>query len=298
MQHQEAINELKTLHDIIRWGVTEFNKAELHFGHGTNNAWEEALVLAFHVLHLPPDTNDSVMDSRLTTTEKKAILDLFQQRIEQRIPSAYLTHKAYFAGLEFYVDQNVLIPRSPFAELIENQFQPWIDPNNVHRILDLCTGSACIAIASAYAFPEADIDAIDISSDALNVAKVNVDKHHLEQSVHLIQSDLFEAVGDKQYDVIVSNPPYVSQQEMTELPAEYAHEPSLGLEAGTKGLDLVDTILKQAKNHLTKQGILMVEVGNTQIAVEQAYPDLPFTWLDFERGGEGVFLLTKEQLEQ
>jgi ribosomal protein L3 glutamine methyltransferase len=289
--------ELKTIRDYIRLAVSRFNAAGLYYGHGTDNAWDEAVALVLHTLHLPHDISPAILDANLLEDEKKKLHELIITRAEKRIPVPYLTHEAWFSGLPYYVDDRVLIPRSPIAEMIEAQFSPWIDADNVHHILDLCTGSGCIAIACAKAFPDAEVDALDISVDALAVAKINVLKHAVEDQVHLLQSDLMSAIApQKKYDIIVSNPPYVSTQEMFDLPAEYQHEPELALAAGVQGLDIAVRILKDAKQYLQPHGILIVEVGNSEYALQELYPDLPFTWLEFERGGGGVFMLNAEQL--
>ncbi|HLB57450.1 MAG TPA: 50S ribosomal protein L3 N(5)-glutamine methyltransferase, partial [Gammaproteobacteria bacterium] len=230
--------ELYTIRDFIRWAVSQFNEAGLFFGHGTDSAWDEAIALILPTLHLSHSINPAVLDARLTPKERETVNKLIHRRVEERIPVPYLTHEAWFAGLSFYVDERVLIPRSPIAELIENQFQPWIEPDTVDTILDLCTGSGCIAIACAKSFPESTVEASDISAEALAVAKINVLRHHLEDQVHLYQSDLFEQLPqqkEKKYDIIVSNPPYVDAIDLAELPAEYRHEPSLGLAAGQDG---------------------------------------------------------------
>lgn len=292
----EAISELRTLLDVLRWGMSQFNQANLHFGHGTDNAWDEALMLALSALHLDDTIKPKCLHARLTKTERQSIIDLYRQRIEKRIPAAYLTHHMRFAHLDFYVDERVLIPRSPIAELIENHFSPWIAEEQVRRVLDIGTGSGCIAIACSYAFPEAEIDAVDISEDALAVARINVDQLQGDDRIHLIHSDLFAALEGNKYDIIVSNPPYVSPEEMSTLPEEYYHEPEKALRVSDQGLVIVIKILKQAKEYLNEEGILIVEVGNSQDALCERFPEIPFTWLEFERGGEGVFLLTAEQL--
>jgi ribosomal protein L3 glutamine methyltransferase len=288
--------DLKTIRDFIRIATSQFNAAGLYYGHGTDNAWDEAIALVLHTLHLPHDINPTVLEARLLQDEKSILAELIDLRVKKRIPVPYLTHEAWFSGLPYYVDERVLIPRSPIAELVENHFQPWIDIVNVHNILDLCTGSGCIAIACAKVFPDAMVDASDISADALAVAKINMLKHAVEDQVHLVESDLYTDLPEKKYDIIVSNPPYVSTEEMIGLPSEYHHEPKLGLEAGKSGLDFAIRILRHASNYLQPHGILVVEVGNSEYALAESFPDVPFTWLEFERGGGGVFLLTAEQL--
>lgn len=292
----EAIVELYTLRDMLRWIVSQFYAANLFFGHGTDNAWDEAVAIVLYALHLPPDITSQILDARLTTNERRKIVRLVLRRIKERIPSAYITHEAWFAGLPFFVDERVLIPRSPIAELIEQHFSPWIADEQISRILDLGTGSGCIAIACALTFPEVKVDAADVSPAALEVAKLNVDKHNVGEQIRLVQSDLFAELQHEKYDIIISNPPYVSTQEVAELPEEYHHEPILGLVAGKEGLDFAIKILNEAAKHLTDNGILIVEVGNSEHSLVEKYPQIPFTWLEFQRGGGGVFLLTKKQL--
>lgn len=288
---------LVTVADWVRWGTSEFNRAGLHFGHGSDNAWDEALHLVLHALHLTHDCSPDVYHAKLLPEERERVYAVLQERLVNRIPAAYLTKRARFAGIDFYVDKRVIIPRSPIAELLEHRFAPWWpDEKPAQRILDLCTGSGCLAIAIAYAFPEADIDAVDIDTDALAVARVNVDNCQLEQRLQLIQSDVFDAVANSRYDIIISNPPYVSDEEYQQLPQEYQHEPKHSLLAEEEGLAIVARILTQAKQHLNPGGLLIVEVGNSQQELLQRYPTLPFVWPEFKRGGSGVFILTAEQL--
>jgi len=291
-----AVDELDSLADYVRWGVSRFREAELYFGHGTDNALDEVFYLVRYALHLPHDIPQYMIEARLTREERKAVVSLLQRRIETRQPAPYLTHEAWFAGLPFYVDERVLIPRSPIAELIEAGFAPWVDASKVTRILDLCTGGGCIAIASALAFPFAQIDATDLSADALAVAEKNVERHQVGDHLTLYQGDLFAGVEGQRYDIIVSNPPYVDAEDMAALQQEYHHEPELALASGQDGLDITRRILQRAGDYLTSEGILIVEVGNSAPALVEAYPQLPFTWLEFERGGTHVFLLTAEQL--
>jgi ribosomal protein L3 glutamine methyltransferase len=294
---REIATDLITLRDLIRWGTSQFNAAELSYTHGMPSAIDEAAYLCLSALHLPPDFSADYFDCVLTMEERLNVLNLFEQRIIQRKPSAYITNEAWFSGLSFYVDERVLIPRSPIAELIQQQFSPWVQAENVEAILDLCTGSACIAIACADAFEYAQVDASDVSTDALAVAEINRQNHGLENRVNLIESNLFESIPAKCYDVIVSNPPYVSEAEMTQLATEFEHEPgSLALMAGKDGLDLVLPMLHRAADYLTDDGILIVEVGYSQSTLERVLPTVPFLWIDFEFGGEGVFLLTHSQL--
>ena len=296
--HETQHPELETIRDLVRWGASRFQQAGLTFGHGTDNAFDEALVLVAHALHLPLQFPPQYLAARVTAREREETLALIRERIETRKPAAYLTHEAWFAGLPFFVDERVLVPRSPLAEWIERGFQPWLQPDSVQSVLDLCTGSGCIAIACAHAFEQAHVDAADISDEALAVARVNVERHHLQDWVRLVKSDLFEGLGGARYQLIISNPPYVSAGEMALLPEEYRHEPSLGLAAGDEGLDVVIRILAQAGQHLEPDGILVVEVGNSQQALAEAFPEVPFLWLDFERGGHGVFLLDVQQVQQ
>lgn len=293
----KAAPELSTILDFWRYGISKANEHEIVYGHGTDNAEDDIWSLIAATLSLPFDVNSLFLQARLSADEKTNLMDRFVARIIKRIPAPYILQEANFCGLSFFVDERVLIPRSPIAELIQQQFSPWVDPDSVTRILDLCTGSGCIAIACCEAFPDAVVDAVDVSTQALEVALINQKRHHLEERLNLILSDCWENVGQGQcYDIIVSNPPYVGDEEMSTLPAEYLHEPELALRATNNGLAVVDKILIHAHHYLSEQGILVVEVGNSQDAVIEAYPELPFVWLDFENGGDGIFLLTAEQL--
>ena len=295
---REIANDLVTLRDLIRWGTSQFNAAELSFVQGMPTAIDEAVYLCLSALHLPPDFSVEYFDCVLTMEERLHVLDFFQQRIEQRKPAAYITNEAWFSGLSFYVDERVLIPRSPIAEMIEQQFSLWISPDQVNNILDLCTGSGCIAIACTYAFDEAQVDASDISAEALAVAEINRQNYALEERLKLIESNLFESIPEKRYDIIVSNPPYVSAEEMAQLTAEFEFEPgSMALAAGETGMDIVLPMLIQAGDYLNDEGILVVEVGYSKPILEKLLPEVPFFWVDFEFGGDGVFVLTAKQLE-
>lgn len=287
---------LLTIRDYIRWAASRFSEAKLFYGHGTSTALDDACALILPTIYQPYDLAENYFDAVLTEAERSKIIALVERRISEKIPVAYLTHQAIFAGLSFYVDERVLIPRSPIAELVESQFSPWVDPEQVNRILDLCTGSGCIAIACAYAFPDTTIDAVDLSTDALQVAQENIIKHNLDKNLTLVQSDLFHALENNKYDLIVSNPPYVCQAEWQQLPAEYHYEPQIGFDGGLSGLDIVIRILAEAGKYITEQGILVVEVGSSAETLQQRFPEIPFYWLDFERGGDGVFLLTAEQV--
>lgn len=290
--------ELSTVLDFLRFSLSCSINAHLYYGHGTDNAWDDMRSLILRSLSLPYDVDPHLLNGRLTTSEKKHLCQQLEKRINQRMPVPYLIKEAYFCDLPFYVDERVLIPRSPIAELIKDQFSPWIDADKVHRILDLCTGSGCIAIACCYAFPDAYVDAVDISSEALAVAAINREQLDVEEQLTLIESDCFNKVPKERYDLIVSNPPYVGKEEMQTLPDEFRHEPVLALETSNNGLAIVETILKQARNYLTEHGVLIVEVGNSEEALGDAYPYVPFTWLEMSHGGQGVFLLTKQQLDE
>jgi ribosomal protein L3 glutamine methyltransferase len=292
---QEAIEELKTVHDFLRWGVSRFNASDIYYGHGTDNPWDECLSLVSFALNMPPQLNAEILASNLTLSERGSIVDLICQRISTKKPAAYLTNLAYFVDLPFYVNESVLVPRSPIGELIRNQFDGLINhaPN---RIMDLCTGSACIAIACAYAFPEAQVDALDISPEALSIADENIHRLDVADRVIPIMSDVFSGVSGQQYDLIVSNPPYVDAEDIDDMPEEFHHEPEIGLASGNDGLDITRTILAEAADHLTENGVLIVEVGNSMIQLQAEFPQVAFNWIEFEYGGLGVFSLTKAQL--
>lgn len=302
-QAQQAVNELRTLQDMLRWSVTAMHQADIYFGHGLADAFDEALLLATHALHLPWDVDARWHSCALTQAERQAIANLVLTRIQEKVPAAYLTGVAWFSGLPFLVDERVLIPRSPIAQMIEQQFKPWwqgrLDEQGKpapQRILDLCTGSGCLGILAAKAFPDAEVELLDLSLDALQVAEANIEQHQLQDRVTAFQSDLFSAATGR-YDLIISNPPYVDAEDMASLPDEYLHEPAMALAAGDDGLDLVRIMLKQARQFLTDDGLLVVEVGNSWPALVAAYPQLPFEWPSFERGGHGVFVLQASQLD-
>ena len=293
----EAVTELRTIGDMLRWAVSRFNDSNLYYGHGTDNAWDEAISLVLHALHLPDELGQQVVHCNLTSTEKHKIVDLIIRRIRERLPVPYLTNVARFSGLDFFVDERVLVPRSPIAEMIANGFSPWLYNKPVTRILDLCTGSGCIAIACAYEFEQAEVDAVDISQDALDVAQINIENLGVMDRVFPIQSDVFAAIPvGPQYDLIVSNPPYVDQDDLDDMPEEYHHEPALGLASGRDGLDLTKRILAHAADYMTENALLVVEVGNSMVHLIEQFPDAPFTWVNFENGGDGVFVLTRDQL--
>lgn len=290
-------SQLHTLRDLLRFAVSQFNKAGLYFGHGSANAYDEAAYLILKSLYLPLDQLDSFLDARVTTDECDHVLKVIECRVKDRIPAAYLTHEAWLGEYSFYVDERVIIPRSFIAELLQTQLSPWIiDPDAATIALDLCTGSGCLAILMAHSFPNATIDAADISVQALAVAHKNIQDYGLKERIDLIESNLFSALQKKRYDLIISNPPYVNAESMAQLPQEYQHEPENALASGADGLDATRQILQQAAKHLTDNGILIVEIGHNRAALEQAYPKLPFTWLETSAGDEFVFLLQRDQL--
>lgn len=295
-KHDDIIKQLTTIRDYARWSMGRFTAAQLYYGHGTDNAWDEAITLIFHLLNLPPEAGAHVLDSVLTKRERQLILRVVETRCHDRLPLPYITNTAWFAGMPFVVDERVLIPRSPIAELIESGFAPWVR-HPIASVLDLCTGSGCIGIACAEYLDAERVDLSDCSVDALEVARQNIAKHQLGERVKLIQSDLFDDISDR-YDLIVSNPPYVDSADLASMPAEYHHEPRMALEAGQDGLDCARKILASAAEHLTENGMLVMEVGNSWTALEQAYPAVPFTWIEFERGGHGVCVLSRQELQQ
>ncbi len=294
-EHAPAAN---TVAAYIAHAAERLEGAGVFFGHGTDNAYDEAAELVFFGANLRHEDAERVYEQPLTSVERERIDALIEQRVQSRIPAAYLTQRMWFAGHEFYVDERVLIPRSPIAELIEARFAPWVDAERVQAVLDIGTGSGCIAIAAALALPQARVDAADISEDALAVARINIEKHQLADRVRTIRSDVYAGLGEARYDIILTNPPYVGREEMAELPDEYRREPELGLFGGDDGLDIVRRILAGAYSRLQPGGILIGEVGNTEVALEAAFPDVPFIWLEFERGGGGVFVLTYEELQR
>ncbi|QEM81014.1 50S ribosomal protein L3 N(5)-glutamine methyltransferase [Halomonas binhaiensis] len=288
---------LITLRDCLRWATSEFHLAGLTYSHGTDSAWDEAVALILGALHLPWDVDPSVQEARLLPMERERIVSLVRARISDRRPLPYLLGEAFFAGLSFVVDERVLIPRSPIAELIEDGFQAWFPEEPPARILDLCTGSGCIGIAAAHYLATAEVDLADISQDALAVARANISRHDVGRRVRAVHSDVFDGLQGQRYDLIVSNPPYVDARDLANMPAEFRHEPGLALGAGDDGLDIVRRILREAREHLTDRGVLIVEVGNSDHHLEKAFPEVPFLWLEFERGGQGVFALAADELD-
>lgn len=287
-----AKTELLTVRDYIRYAVSRFNAAGLFFGHGSDNAWDEAVYLTLHTLNLPLDRLEPFLDARLLPHEREQLLDIYTRRCQDRLPAAYLTHEAWLGEHRFYVDDRVIVPRSFIAELLDEQLAPWIDdPWAIESALDLCTGSGCLAILTALAFPNAEVAAVDLSPDAIAVAERNVADYSLYDRIELIQSDAFQNLAGRKFDLIVSNPPYVNAESVARLPPEYLHEPELALGSGDDGLDFTRIILREARKHLTDHGILVVEIGHNREALEAAYPTLPFTWLDTAAGDEYVFLL-------
>jgi ribosomal protein L3 glutamine methyltransferase len=294
----EALKVLTTVRDLVRWGASEFEREGLSYGHGFATALDEARYLTLHALALPYDLGDDYLDAVLTLAEREQVIEILQLRVSSRRPAAYISREAWFCGLSFYVDERVLVPRSPMAELLANHFEPWVESQRVHRILDLCCGSGCIGIAAQYQFPDAEVCMSDLSTDALEVAAINLQRHDLDGVIELYQSDLFANIPAQQFDIIVSNPPYVDAEDMAALSDEFRAEPELGLAAGEDGLALVERILESALDYLSADGALFIEVGNSQAAMEQKYDFLPMTWVDFEMGGAGVCCIHAEDLRQ
>ena len=291
----KVAHELHSIQDFLRWTYSVFNRADIYYGQGYDNAWDESLQLVLGGLQLPLDLPTELFQSRLTPSEKETLVQLVLARIQQRVPVAYLTNSAWFCGHEFYVDERTIIPRSPISALIQDRFEGLLDAVP-QRILDLCTGGGCIAIACAYAFPEAEVDAVDLSFDALNVAEINIERHQLAHRVFPIQSDLFANIEGQKYDLIVTNPPYVDEEDLAEMPEEFHFEPELALGSGMDGLDITKQILKQAPNYLTENGLLVCEVGNSMVSLIEQYPEVPFEWVDLKNGGLGVFALRYKEL--
>jgi ribosomal protein L3 glutamine methyltransferase len=292
-----AVTELHTIRDWLRFAVSQFEASDIFFGHGTDNAYDEAFWLIMSALHLPHDTLNNFLDARLTTAERQKLAGFIDQRVTEHKPTAYLVKEAWLQGFKFYVDERVIVPRSFIAELLSEDLSPWIEyPEMIESAADICTGSGCLGILLANSFPNAAIDVIDISPDAIDVAKINISNYGLQDQITAIQSDMFTALQGKKYDLIISNPPYVDAPSMAELPAEYRNEPQLALGSGTAGLDHTHTILREAANYLNDDGLLIVEIGHNRDALLEAYPKLPFTWLEVSSGNEFVFLLTKSQL--
>lgn len=291
-------NKFSTIRDLLRYAVTRFNTAKLFFGHGSSNALDEAAYLILHTLKLPLDKLDPFLDAHLLPEEVKSILDVIDQRTVERLPAAYITNEAWLGGYRFYVDPRAIVPRSFIAELIPEQFSPWVDdPESITQILELCTGSGCLPIMLADAFQNAQVDAVDISPDALAVARRNVEEYELQDRIALIESDLYDKVPDKKYDLIITNPPYVNTGSMDRLPEEYRREPQIALAGGADGMDLVRKIVAGAAERLTMHGILMVEIGHERAHAEAAFPDLELTWLTTSAGDDMIFLLTADQLK-
>jgi len=295
--HTTASTELLTIRDWLRYAVSQFEASDIFYGHGTDNAYDEAVWLVMSALHLPMDTLNNFFDARITIAERSKLSQLLEQRISSHTPTAYLVKEAWLQGLKFFVDERVLVPRSFIAELLNDDLSPWIEyPELVESAADICTGSGCLGIMLASAFPNAAVDVVDISTDALDVANINIANYGLEDQITAIQSDMFTALKGRKYDVIISNPPYVDAPSMAELPAEYRNEPKIALGSGNDGLDHTHTLLREAGHYLNENGILIVEIGHNRDALQAAYPNIAFNWLEVSSGNEFVFLLTKAQL--
>lgn len=291
-------SELLTLRDLIRYGVSRLRESGVALGHGSDNAWDEAVYLVLHALHLPLDTLDPFLEARVLPDERACVLDLIDRRVTERLPAAYLTNEAWLCGHRFYVDARVIVPRSPIAELLAQGLAPWVEPDGVQAALDMCTGSGCLAILAALAFPQAQVDAVDVSADALEVARRNVADYGLQDCLALHRSDLFDQLPARAYDVIVCNPPYVNSASMAVLPDEYRHEPALALAGGADGMDLVRRILAAAPAYLAPRGVLVLEIGHERAHFEAAFPHLQPIWLDTEAASDQILLLSREQLAQ
>ncbi|WP_226645380.1 50S ribosomal protein L3 N(5)-glutamine methyltransferase [Microbulbifer variabilis] len=294
-RRESSLHELTTVLDYIRWGASRFSEAGLWYGHGTDNAWDEAVLLVTHALYLPPYSKQEILHARLTMEERRDVLTLLERRFTERLPAAYLTNEAHFCDMTFYVDERVLVPRSPIGEMIRHNFEPWLNVEPL-AILDLCCGSGCIGLACAEAFPEARVDLSDISEGAIEVAQININRHQLNERVRAVQSDLFSGLQGMSYELIVCNPPYVDARDLAEMPKEYLAEPEIALGSGEDGLDFTRRLLREAANHLQPEGLLVCEVGNSWEALEQAFPEVPFMWPEFEDGGHGVFVISREEL--
>ena len=290
--------QLVTVRDYLRWGVSVMTQRDVYFGHGTDNAWDECLALLQAALYWPQPLEANVLDARLLRAERQRVFDFLEQRVEQRVPLPYLTGEAWFAGLSFAIDRRAIIPRSPLAEVIEAEFAPWYRGAGITRVLDLCTGSGCIGIACAQWLPECTVDLVDISAEVLTLAEHNIARHQVADRVRAVRSDLFAGLPAQRYDVIVSNPPYVDSADLASMPAEFHHEPALALAAGEDGLELARRILHQAADFLADDGLLLLEVGNSAEALQAQFPDLPFTWIELARGGDGVLVASASELEQ
>ena len=293
--YQQAEQELSSIADFVRFAATQFHQSDLYFGHGTDNPWDEAVAVVLQMLDLPADYPQSMLGAQVLTEEKKHLIHAIKTRVSERKPLAFITNKAYFAGLEFFVDERVLVPRSPIAELIHNDFYPWLEADNP-KVLDLCCGSGCIGLATAAYIEDAEVVMSDISEDALTVAETNIERLGLYHKARAVQSDLFDGLKGEVFDLIVSNPPYVDADDLADMPQEYHHEPEIGLGSGLDGLDITRQILENAAHYLSDQGVLIVEVGNSWPALEESFPEIEFNWIEFEQGGDGVFVLTKKQL--
>lgn len=291
----QVYNELHSIQDFLRWTYSTFNRSDIYYGHGYDNAWDETMQLVLSTLDLPLDFPNELYSARLTRSEKEVLIRSVIQRIEKRIPVAYLTNQSWFCGLPFYIDERVIVPRSPINALIQDSFSDLLS-EPPKRILDMCTGSGCIAIACAVQFPDAEVDAVDLSPDALEVAEINIERHQLLHRVFPMQSDLFNDLAKVEYDLIVSNPPYVDEEDLADMPEEFHYEPEMALGSGVDGLEITKRILYAATDYLSEKGVLVCEVGNSMVHLIEQYPDVPFNWVELKNGGVGVFTLKKMDL--